>query len=100
MQIIGDRHYKRDPGEQITFSAGPGNQLGSIGVTCSCNPGTTLPIIVGGSGHCTVTVTAGFTGSDGGSVDIIVTGSARGTDTSKIRQLTTLPFRSGIFTID
>ena len=100
MQIIGDRHYKSDSGEQITFSLGPTTKIGAVTVACSCEPGTTLPITVKGSGNRTVTITAGFTGNDGGSADIIVTGSAGGTDESRIRQLTTLPFRNAIFVID
>ena len=100
MQIIGDRHYKSAPGEQVTFSLGDSVATGSVVVACSSSPGTSLPVQVGGSGHRTVAVTVGFTGSDGGSAEIIVTGSAGGSDTSKIRQLTTLPFRSGIFIVD
>jgi hypothetical protein len=100
MHIIGDRHYRSAPGEQITFSLGDTVATGSIAVACSSAPGTSLPLQVGGNGHRTVAITVGFTGADGGSADIIVTGSAGGSDTSKIRQLTTLPFRSGIFIID
>ncbi len=100
MQILGDRHYKSGPGEQITFSLGATTQTGSVTVTCSCDPGTSLPIVVKGNAHCTVTITAGFTTNDGGSAEIIVTGSAGGRDQSRIRQLTTLPFRSGIFVVD
>lgn len=100
MQIIGDRHYKSEPDEQITFSLGSASNVGSVTVACSCEPGTTLPIAVGGSGNRFVTITAGFTGNDGGSVDVIVAGSAGGTDDSRIRQLTTLPFRNVIFVID
>jgi hypothetical protein len=54
---------------------------------------------VGGVGHRTVAVTAGFTGDDGGSVDIVVSGSTGG-DTSKIRQLTGFPFRTALFVVD
>jgi hypothetical protein len=100
MQIIGDRHYKSDPGEQITFTLGNTAQVGAITVALSNGPGTTLPITVGGSGHRTVVITAGFIANDGGSADIFVDGSAGGGDTSKIRQLTGLPFRTGIFIID
>jgi hypothetical protein len=100
MQIIGDRHYKSDPGEHITFTVGNTVQIGAVTVACSSDPGTTLPITVKGTGHRTVAVTAGFTATDGGSADIVVSGSAGGSDTSKIRQLTGLPFRTGIFTID
>jgi hypothetical protein len=100
MQIIGDRHYKSDPGEQITFAVGVCTQTGAVTVACSCEPGTTLPLKVEGSGHRTVAITAGFTANDGGSADIVVSGTNGGGDTSKIRQLTGLPFRSGIFVID
>ena len=100
MQILGDRHYKSDPGEQITFSLGQTTQTGNVAVTCSCDPGTSLPIVVKGNGHRTLTITAGFTGNDGGSAEVIVTGSAGGRDQSRIRQLTTLPVRSGLFIID
>ena len=100
MQILGDRHYKSDPGEQITFSLGQATQTGGVTVACSCDPGTSLPIVVKGSGHRTLTITAGFTGNDGGSAEIVVSGSVGGGDTSRIRQLTTLPFRSGNFVID
>jgi hypothetical protein len=100
MQIIGDRHYKSDPGEQITFTLGNTVQIGAITVACSSGPGTMLPVTVTGSGHRTVAITAGFTATDGGSADIVVAGSAGGGDTSKIRQLTGLPFRTGIFIVD
>jgi len=100
MQIIGDRHYKSAPGEQITFSLGATTHVGAITVTCSCDPGNTLPITVKGSGNRTVTINAGFTGGDGGSADVLVTGSAGGTDDSRIRQLSTLPFRNVTFVVD
>jgi len=99
MQIIGDRHYRSEPAETITFSIGVANRVGSVTVACSCEPGDTLPLAVGGIGHRTVAITAGFTGADGGSVDIIVSGSSGG-DTSKIRQLTGFPARTAIFIID
>lgn len=100
MQVIGDRHYKSEPGEQITFALAGCAQTGAVTVACSCAPGTMLPLIVDGSGHRTITITAGFTAGDGGSADIVVSGSNGGSDTSKIRQLTGLPFRSGVFIID
>ena len=100
MQIIGDRHYKSDPGEQITFSVGGQTQVGAVTAASNVQAGTTLPMTVSGSGHRTVAVTAGFMGEDGGSADIVITGGNGGGDTSKIRQLTTLPFRTAIFIID
>jgi len=99
MQIIGDRHYRSEPAEPITFSVGVASRVGLVTVACSCELGNTLPLTVGGMGHRTVAITAGFTGADGGSVDIIVSGSSGG-DTSKIRQLTGFPARTAIFIID
>jgi hypothetical protein len=100
MQIIGDRHYKSDPGEQITFTLGNTAQTGVITVASSSGAGPMLPVTVTGSGHRTVAITAGFIANDGGSADILVIGSAGGADTSKIRQLTGLPFRTGMFIVD
>lgn len=100
MQIIGDRHYTSGPGENITFSVGQQTQIGAVTVACNTQPGEALPLPVGGSGHRTVAITAGFTGSSGGSVDIIVDGDAGGGDTSKIRQLDGLSHRTAIFIID
>src|SRR5207237_10502801 len=99
MQIIGDRHYKSDPGEQITFSVGGQTQVGAVTAASNVQAGTTLPMTVSGSGHRTVAVTAGFIGADGGSADIVITGGHGGGDESEIRQLTTLAFPIAIFII-
>jgi hypothetical protein len=96
MQIIGDRHYTGAAGEQITFSVGQTTQVGLI----TCSPGDSLPVTVGAGSHQHLAITAGFTGDDGGSAEILVSGSAGGGDTSRIRQLTSLPFRTAIFIVD
>jgi len=97
MQILGDRHYKADPGETITFTSTSPTGIGSLAVAGASS--TTLPATVAGGGHNTVVVTAAFTDDDGGRVSINVTGDT-GADSSTLRQITGLPFRSGIFVID
>lgn len=97
MQIIGDRHYRSAPGERITFKVGDKDQVGAV--TTSAGTGT-LPVTIDGGGHKTVAITAGFTGNDGGSVVIEVSSNQGGTDSSRIRQIATVPFRDAIFTID
>ena len=97
MQILGDRHYKADPGEIITFASSGATGVGSIAVAGASS--NTLPATVTGGGHSTVVITASFTGDDGGRVSIDVTGQT-GSDSSTIRQITGLPFRSAIFVVD
>jgi hypothetical protein len=99
MQIIGDRHYKCDPGESITFVAGPSSQTAALTAAGSSTSATSLPISLTGGSHQTLVVTAGFTGHDGGNAVVNVTGTT-GSDSSKIRQLTAVPFRSAIFILD
>ena len=100
MQIVGDRHYKAATGEDITFSVGQTTQVGTVTVAASSGGGNTLPLRVKGGGHQTLAITAGFTGSGGGSAIIDVVGSQGGSDASRIRQVTSFPFRDAIFTID
>jgi hypothetical protein len=94
MDIIGDRHYKAAPGEQLTFSAGASVTVGSI--TTDRGP---LPVTIVGGTHQTLMVTVGFTSMTGGSLIVSVTGSGV-TDTSKVRQLATLAKRSASFVVD
>ena len=100
MNIVGDRHYKGTAGEQITFSLGQTTLVGGVTMSASSGPGNSLPLTVTAGAHQTVVITAGFTGNDGGSAAVLVTGSAGGSDESRIRQLTSLPFRSGVFVVD
>jgi len=102
MIIIGDRHYRASAGESVTFQLGASSHVGSVAASVNNGPGGALPITVVGSGHNKVVVTVGFTGSQDGSADILISGSAvsSSTDDSRIRQLTRLSFRSGIFIID
>jgi hypothetical protein len=97
MQILGDRHYRANPGEVITFTSANPTSVGSIAVAGASS--ASLPATVTGGGHKTVVITAGFTGNDGGRVTITVAGQP-GTDESTLRELTGIPFRSGIFVID
>jgi len=99
MQIIGDRHYQGVAGEAIAFSVGETNGVGGITAASGAAPAA-LPLTVIGGTHQTVVITAGFTGNDGGSAVILVTGGAGGSDASRIRQLTSLPFRTGVFVVD
>ena len=99
MQIIGDRHYKGVAGEAITFSVGETNGVGGV-TAASGTAAAPLPLTVMGGTHQTVVITAGFTGSDSGSAAVLVAGSAGGSDASRIRQLASLPFRSGVFVVD
>ena len=41
-----------------------------------------------------------LTGATGGSLDVVVTGSAGGHDVSTLRQIDGLAFRTGLFTLD
>ena len=100
MQIVGDRHYKTVPGEQITFSVSETNQVGGITVAASSTPVNELPFTVGGGFHQTISIVVGFTGNDGGSAVIDVISDQIGSDSSRIRQITSFPFRDGNFTID
>ena len=100
MNIVGDRHYTGAAGERITFSLGQTIQVGGVTAAASSVPGTSLPLTVTAGTHQTIVVTAGFTGNDGGSAEVLVTGSSGGNDPSRIRQLTSLPFRSGVFVVD
>ena len=100
MQILGDRHYKAATSEDVTFSVGQTTQVGTVTVAASSGGGNTLPLKLKGGSHQTVAVTAGFTGSDGGTAIINVVSSQGGSDVSRIRQITSFPFRDAIFTID
>jgi len=100
MEIIGDRHYKGVAGEQITLTLGKTVQVGSVEVTGSTIVAPSLPVVVTAGRHHVVTITAGFTGRTGGGAIIEVNGSEGGSDTSRIRQLTSIPVRSGFFVID
>jgi len=100
MQILGDRHYRAEPGEQVTFSVGSTSHVGGVTASVDMGPGTTLPVTVSGGGHHSIVVTVGFTGDSDGSANILVRGSAGGTDESRIRQLDGLPFRNALFTVD
>ena len=100
MQIIGDRHYRATAGESITVALGPTSHVGSTAASLDNAPATALPVTVAGGGHHKVVVTAAFVGHNGGSAEILVTGSAGGNDTSRLRQLSSLPFRSAIFIFD
>jgi hypothetical protein len=100
MQIIGDRHYKADPGESIRFSLGATSSVGLVVAQLdNALPGP-LPVATPGDGaHHVITVTVAFTGNTGGSATILITGTP-GHDQSRIRQLTSIPKRSAIFVID
>ena len=100
MRIIGDRHYQDDAGEQITFSVGSQTQVASVVASGSALAGGSLPAVVNGGGHKTITIAVGFTGNTGGSLDVVVSGSAGGSDSSTMRQIDGLAFRTGLFTLD
>jgi hypothetical protein len=100
MRIIGDRHYQADAGEQITFSVGSQTQVASVVASGSALAGGSLPAVVNGGGHKTITIAVGFTGNTGGSLDVVVSGSAGGSDSSTMRQIDGLAFRTGLFTLD
>lgn len=100
MQVVGDRHYKAAAGEQMTFSVGETNQVGAVTVAASSTAGNTLPLTVTGGPHQTVSIVIGFTGNEGGSAVIEVRSNQTGSDSSRIRQITSFPFRDGHFTID
>jgi hypothetical protein len=82
------------------FSLGQTTQVGGVTAAASSVPGNSLPLTVTAGTHQTIVVTAGFTARDGGSAEVLVTSSALGSDSSRIRQLTSLPFRSGVFIVD
>ena len=100
MHIIGDRHYRAGTGEQITFSLGQTDQVGGVTAAATAALGGTLPLTVTGGPHQTVSIVVGFTGNDGGSAVIEVTSNQSAGDSSRIRQITSIPFRDGNFTID
>ena len=100
MQIIGDRHYRTGVGEQIDFAVSGQSQAGSIVGSGASMAGGALPVTLTGGAHKTLTIAVGFTGATGGTVDIVITGSLGGSDTSRIRQVDGLPFRTALFTID
>jgi hypothetical protein len=102
MTIIADRHYKGAATETVIFSEKPGSRVhvGSVATAGGALPG--LPTSVPGSQtpHRFVVVTVGFTGPSGGSVDIDVAGSLGGNDTSRIRQIDGVGFRTATFVVD
>jgi hypothetical protein len=95
MQIIGDRHYTAAAGERVTFAAGAGVHVGSV--MTDHGP---LPVTVVGGTHHSIMVTVGFTSQAGGSLIVTVSDADGIADTSKIRQLATLPTRSAPFIVD
>jgi hypothetical protein len=95
MEIIGDRHFKREPGETVTLAVGKTVKVGRV-----VTPDGPLPFEVPAHGHARVTVTVGFTDSTGGSAVITVTGSAGGEGRSTVKQLPGLPVRNAFFTFD
>lgn len=106
MQIIGDRHYKAAAGEIITFTVGETTHVGAVVATVDTPPAGPLPVSVIGAAaaepprHHLIAITVGFTGDEGGSAVIEVSGSFGLSDPSRIRQITSLPFRSGFFVVD
>lgn len=100
MVIIADRHYKSSPGELVKFSERPGSRVlvGSVVAVGGATPG--LPSSVAGARHSVVVVTVGFTGMSGGSVEIDIGGSLGGADSSRVRQVDGLPFRTATFIVD
>ena len=100
MNIIGDRHYRTTPGEQITFSVGEQNQVGNVTISAPSAASHALPLTVGGGSHQTIAVTVGYTQNDGGSAVIEVSSNQSGSDSSRVRQIVGFGFRDAIFTID
>jgi hypothetical protein len=100
VQIIGDRHYAAAPGEIIAFTLGSASQVGSVAVSIDSQPAVPLPVSVMGGTHHAVTIAIGFTLDDEGGATINISGSDGGTDTSRIRQITGLPFRTVLFVVD
>jgi hypothetical protein len=96
MQIVGDRHYMGAAGEHISFSVGQTHLVALI----TCSPGGSLPVGINAGAHRHLVVTVSFTANDGGLAEVLVNGSFGGSDTSRIRQLTSLPFRTAIFIVD
>jgi hypothetical protein len=97
MDIIGDRHYQAAPTESVTFTEAPGQSLHVGSIVTNLGP---LPVTVHGGVHQVVMVTVGFTSVSGGSAVIDVKGSVSGADSSRVRQLATLPARSAPFIVD
>jgi hypothetical protein len=97
MEIIGDRHYKAAASESVTLAEAPGQNVNVGSVVTNLGP---LPVTVHGGVHQVVIVTVGFTSLSGGSAVIDVKGSISGADSSRIRQLATLPARSAPFIVD
>ena len=91
MHIIGDRHYRTDPGESIRLSLGATSKVGLVVAQLDSGPPGPLPVVTPPDGlHHVIAITVAFTTSADGSATILINGTT-GHDESRIRQLASIP---------